>query len=341
MKLDYDGLKAAIGRLSQGTSAHSDLLFLVRVSRAVVEAYLRVKMHSLRYLYANQGLTETDLAYDCIAEVFRVDGEGHYPKLERFAASLSAPFDETPSVGVFVAWRGLLVRVAKGRVAEIFHLVDPVGGRIHRNLRDCARKFTDLRVIDSPSGLCICIEPPPDSPKGTGYPADALEQELASRADHDGDTTRVLGHVRDLLAADRCHGGRVRLFDLVQVVKRRFGAGLSDPADHSTPAVEGLTEADILALRERCLTSVKEKIFLTYLGKGKLTRREATALFDAVAGVVDDWIAGIDGGRPLAGRLADILPLGEEEYASRYRAKLEYLVMAAREEFAALLSREI
>lgn len=341
MKLDYDGLKAAIGRLSQGTSAHSDLLLVIRVSRALVEAYLNVKMKSLSYLYADQGLSETDVAYDCIAEIFRSEDGEHFPKLERFAGSLASPFADAPAVEVFVAWRGFLARVARGRIAELFHLADPVGGRIHRNIRDCVKQFPDLRLNDSPSGLCLSIVDGRPASLGTLFPRDEFERELAARTDHDAGTARILGHVRDILASDDLYGGRVRLFDLVQVIKQRHGAELKDAAGDAAPSADGLTESDIRVLRDRCLASVKEKIFLTYLGKGKLTRREATGLFETVAGMVDDWIAGSGDDRPLASRLGDSLTFDPDEYALRYRAKLEYLVRAAREELAALLSREI
>jgi len=198
-----------------------------------------------------------------------------------------------------VAWRGFLARVARGRIAELFHLTDPVGGRIHRNIRDCVKQFTDLRLSDSPSGLCIGVADPRPASLGMLFPRDEFERELAARTDHDAGTARILGHVRDILSADDLYGGRVRLFDLVQVIKRRFGAELAGLDGEAAPAAEGLTDLDIGILRDRCLTKVKEKIFLTYLGKGKLTRREATAVFEAVAGVVDDWITGSGDDRSL------------------------------------------
>jgi hypothetical protein len=131
------------------------------------------------------------------------------------------------------------------------------------------------------------------------------------------------------------------LFDVVMIFRRMFDADhlaeLSDPA----PAFEGLSEADIAVLRERCLNSVKEKIFLTYLGKGKLTRREATALYDTVADVIGGWMAGSDGDVPLAERLRAHMDFTPEDYAERYRAKLEYLVKTARAELAAMLTGDL
>lgn len=338
---DYDGLKAAIVKLSQGDHTHGDLLVVVHFSRAIVEAFLRVKMDNLRYLYAGQGLTETDVAYDCIAELFHGGDGREYPKLNRFAASLYRPIAEIPAVELFVAWRSLLTRVAKGHIAEMFHAADPVGGRIHRNIRDCVKRFPDLRVVDSPWGLCLRIEPARTASRGNSLPPEVLDAELSRRMGGRDGTAQLLGHVRDILASDELHGGRIRLFDIVQIVKKRYGTELGEAAMEMDPRHEGLTKSDVALLREECLAHVKEKIFLTYLGKGKLSRREATALYDTVASVVDDWSAGVDGDRSLQDRLTDFLAFDGGEYASRYRTKLEYLVKTARESLVASLSREI
>ena len=135
MKIDYDGLKTTLATLSQGKAAHRDILSVVQVSRAIVAAYLHVKMSSLSYLYRSQGLSETDLAYDCIADMFRSEDGLHYPKIEAFASSLSSPLLEMPPVEVFIAFRGFLTRLARGHIAELFYLSDPAGGKIHRNIR--------------------------------------------------------------------------------------------------------------------------------------------------------------------------------------------------------------
>ena len=341
MKIDYDGLKSSLSALSRGRATHQDLLLVVRVSRAIVEAYLKVRASTLGYLYRDQGLSETDLAYDCIAEMFRSEDGRSYPKVDSFASSLSAPIGEMPPVELFIALRAFLVRIARAHLAGLFYLSDPAGGRIYRNIRDCVKRHSGFRLIDATSTLYLAVQPERPATVAGAYPPEDLERELFARAGPERSTGGLLEHAHGILAADTRYGGRVRLFDLVQMFRKLIGADHADDAGESIPPVEGLAESDILFLREKCLNGVKEKIFLTYLGKGKLTRKEATALCEAVAGVIDDWIAGSDGDRSLHDRLNDHLPSSPADYAERYRGKLEYLVKTAREEMAAMLSREL
>jgi hypothetical protein len=341
VKIDYDGLKTALAALSAGHATHADLLTVVRISRAIVEAYLKFRAPSLGYLYRNQGLSETDLAYDCIAEVFRSEDGRRYPKLLSFASALNVPVDETPAVELFIALRGFLVRIARAHLAGLFYLADPAGGRIHRNIRDCVKQHAGLRLVDTASGIYLAASPDRPAAEGGAFPPEELERELLARAGRDRSTASLLGHVHRLLSEDLRFGGRVRLFDVVVIFRRMFDsdhlAELSDP----DPAFGGLSESDVLVLRDRCLDSVKAKIFLTYLGKGKLARREATALYDAVADVIGGWMAGSDGDISLAERLRAHMDFTPQDYAERYRAKLEYLVKSARAELAAMLMGDL
>ncbi len=341
MKIDYDDLKTTLASLSEGKATHRDVLSIVQVSRAIVTAYLNVKMSSLSYLYQSQGLSETDLAYDCIADLFRSNDGQHYPKVEAFTASLHAPFIEMPPVEVFIAFRGFLTRVAKGHIADLFYLSDPVGGKIHRNIRECVHSHAGLTLFETPEGLYLSVDPEMRSGTAAEFPREEMERALFSRMDHERGTGLLLHQVREILAGDERYSGRIRLFDLVQIFKRIFGADDLDRLAEPKSDFYGLSEADIGVLRDRTLKTTKEKIFLTYLGTGKLTRREAMALYQTVADIIDEWIEGSDGTVSLFSRLTLHLETDSGKYGERYRAKLEYLVKTARRELAALLSKEL
>lgn len=341
MKIDYDDLKSTLATLAGGKAAHRDVLSVVQVSRAIVTAYLNVKMSSLGFLYQSQGLSETDLAYDCIADLFRSNDGQHYPKVEAFASSLHAPLIDMPPVEVFIAFRGFLTRVARGHIADLFYLSDPVGGRIHRNIRECVQSHAGLKLFDTPEGLYLTVDPEMRSGTAAEFPREELERELFSRIDHKRGTGRLLHQVHEILAGDERFSGRIRLFDLVQIFKRIFGADHPEHLAEPKSDFDGLSEADIGILRDRTLKTTKEKIFLAYLGSGKLTRREAMALYQTVADVIDGWIEGSDGTMSLYNRLTVHLETDSGKYGERYRAKLEYLVKTARRDLAALLSKEL
>jgi len=86
---------------------------------------------------------------------------------------------------------------------------------------------------------------------------------------------------------------------------------------------------------------LKEKILLTYFAKGKLDRKESEAIFHAFEDILEDWCTGEVSQCSLFDYLKQYITIDEKTYESNYRAKMEYLIKIAREEFAARLMKEL
>ncbi len=341
MNPDPEQLKRLLATALDGTIDPTNLSRLVQISRVIVQVHIRSRNAAIATMCQSHGLSEIDLAYDCIAEVFvRREREG-YPKLRRLADCLGRPLADINAAEIFVAFRGLLVKIADAHIAYMYALADPTGGRIYRNIREAARKSNAIDIRKMSVGL-VLLRSDHDPTNGVSLlPYEQLERACLPRIADIDDTNDYLIILSDILTdgGDRCRG--VLVHDAVRVMKLINSNGRLGPASESIPDMHGLSREDIETIKAGVLYRVKEKIVVTYIAHGKLTRTEGEDLHRTIADIVDDWCEGAAGQKSLYDYLCVHRVVNNDEYVSRYRTKMEYLVKLAREEGEAWLLREL
>lgn len=340
MKPDPEELKRLLASLLDGHIEQASLSRLVQISRVVVQVHLRARNDAIRALCQSHGISEIDLAYDCIGELFVIRG-GIYPKLRHFADSLGRPLREVVAAEVFVAWRGLLVKIANAHVAHLYALADPEGGRIYRNIREQIRKSPHLTIRRGPHGLQLHPAGDPLRAGITLIPREQIERDCLGRAGRIGGTGDFLRAIAELLAASGHPSPAVLLQDAVAVMKLINSNGRIALSDSVEPDLSGFSEEDVRRILAEVLYVVKEKIVVTYISRGKLSRAEGEAVYRAMADLVRDWCDGHPDARSLQEYLGEHHPVTESEYFSKYRPKMEYLVKLARTECESWLLGEL
>lgn len=126
----------------------------------------------------------------------------------------------------------------------------------------------------------------------------------------------------------------VSLFKLVYVERE-------EASDHDiAPTFEGLSDVEVAHILLQVQRSLQEKILVTYLAKGKVSRREAEGMFLALCDMMKDWTS--DGSTTSLFWYAHRhLGVSEEEYHNTLRTKMEYLLREVRSELAARLRAEL
>lgn len=257
------------------------------------------------------------------------------------ADCLGRPLADINAAEIFVAYRGLLVKIADAHIAYMYALADPTGGRIYRNIREAVRKSNVVEIRKMSAGL-VMFRSDHDSTNGLSLlPYEQVERACLPRITDIGDTNDYLIILCDILTDgdDRCRG--VLVHDAVRVMKLINANGRLGPVSESIPDMQGLSPEDIETIKTGVLYRVKEKIVVTYIAHGKLTRAEGEDLHRTIADIFDDWCEGAVGQRSLYDYLCARRTVNNDEYASRYRTKMEYLVKLAREEGEAWLLREL
>jgi len=342
MSINYINLKSHLLSLLKGSISETDLSRFVQLSRSIVQSYLGYIRSSITNLCLQQGLTLTDLAYDCIAEAFARDEERRFPLLENFRNSLNTDLETIPENELFLAYKSFLTRIADAQLARLYALADPMGAKVHRNIRDSVKQSPHFCLNKDFRGYVL-------SPKGVdpldyleAFPFEVLEREFLGCAKPHHSTPEMLGIIHNILGAQTSYRRSLPLTDVVQLFKKvyQFNYAQLEHVDHEF-SIDGLSEFEIDRMRSQVELALKEKILLTYLARGKVDRKQAESMFCAMQDMLTDWCEMKDAETPLFHYIHQHLDITDDEYEKNYRAKMEYLLKIAREEFAARLMRDV
>ncbi|MFQ5633252.1 MAG: hypothetical protein ACE5I1_31190 [bacterium] len=336
-------LKAWLQALLKGSISHTELANLVHFCRAIAESYLVQHRSSLVHVCALNGLTVTDLAYDCIAQIFARNEDGRFYQLERFADSLHSNLEETPQPELFLAFKSFVLKIARTQLAKIYAQSDPAGAKIHRNIKDCIKKSDSLRLVEDFRGYVLQPAKHNAHDYLTAYPLDQLERELLARAGRVGRIPELLEEVASILIEQEKYRRTIRLIDAVQIFKQLYIqiAHLSATTEVSAWKSDGLSQLDLEIIQRDVRRAVQEKIISTYLLPGKVNKTEAEALSNIMLEIIADWCQDPEQQYSFYQYVQRHLAISQSEYEAMWRTKLEYLSRIAREKFAACITKDI
>jgi hypothetical protein len=344
MKIDFTTLKNSLEILSVGSTNHRELSQLVKISRIIACSYLHNIRSSILYLCEQQGITTNDLSYDCIAEVFSRDENNSFYRIGRFCKSLNDSIAKISEREIFYAWKSLLIKVIDSQLARLYSQSDPVGSKILRNIRNVTRGGDHFILEKTISGNMLIpknIDPLFHLPP---IPIDRFEKEYFNIAyDRKNIINEQIEIVYNILTCQTEYRRAILLLDVVRVFKQRaITEYIPDKYEVENPDdIKNLTTLEIEEFESKVITLLKEKIFLKYFAKGKFNKEQAEGVFFAVRDIVNDWCFNGDCQEPFFNYLIRYLKIDESTYVNTYKAKLEYLIKLAREEFVSLLDSEL
>jgi hypothetical protein len=339
MKVDAAKLKEHLQYVMIGSVSQKEMTSLVHCSRSIIQAHFGTHRHSIVQLSLQHGLTQVDLAYDCIAEAFARTSDGSYTQIKNFVESLRSPIDQLPAAEVFMAFRRYLACVADAQLARLYAQADPVGARIHRNIREQLKSSDTLKVERDFPGLVLRPAHEDSLDHLDPLPLSKIEDALLGTSNES--IPRFLQCLSKLLLGQIEYRRSVPLFDIVGVLKRSLGGEYEySIAEHGSPELDGLADGEIETIRTQVEVTLKEKILLTYFARGKIDRRQAEAMASAFHDLLWDWCFG-DEHKGLYDYLRLYFPITEDEYENTMRTKMEYLLKLARVEFEARLVKEL
>ncbi len=330
-----DPLRLALKRIDSDDITENQLSELIRLSRAIIQAHLTFLRSSLTSLCVRQGLTVTDLAYDCIAEAFSRDGDDRFYKLHKFIDSIDGTLDTIPDHGLFLAYKSFLLRFTEAQLARLYSQMDPSGSHIHRNIREALKDSCHFALQKDFRGLCL-VPRQGDALEELGpFPQDELGRIFLPAISSRSSIPQMLEILHGIVCNQRDFRRSIPLIELVWLVKGIFQSDFNPELSVDHPwSLDGLSQEELQRIRIDVENALKEKILLTYLVKGKLTDSEARGIFNALEDVLDEWFAGSEPSESLYIKLSRHLQIEPADYEQDYRAKMEYLFRLARQEVA-------
>lgn len=335
-------LRLYLRQTQNGSISQIDLSKFVQFARILTTSYLSSFRTSAAILCDTHGISLTDLAYDCIADLFARDSDGLFVHLDSFVGVLDRPIDQTPDHELLAAFRSLLSRFAEMQLGRLYAQADPGGARIHRNIRECIKKQAVFRLSRDLRGWIITTSVAPNLDHLPPCSSDWLRAEFHSHLDGVKQIPQLMDTLHQVLMSQTEYRRSIPLNEVVQLFKGVYqleqNSGLEEQEFQD---LDGLTQFEIDQLCAHVQRVLKEKILVTYVAHGKIDRKQGEAMYLAHCDLIRDWCSGDRARSGLYEYLKRYFPVEEQVYKIELRAKMEYLMKVAREEFASRLMGDI
>jgi hypothetical protein len=323
------GLRSTVLGLLSDSASPQEVSRLISLTQAIAIMLLRHKRQT-DFVAQLGGIRDTDLAMDCIADLFRRDERGSYVALKAYFGSLSIA--EADDAELAVHLRRLVSSAVNQGVFRVLGDIDPGLSKIIRNIKsgvNSLRTFTDLEVRGE-----ACIAP---------ILADPLlhlpfmnREELTSHLVH---FLRGGERTPDLLAALawvlRDQSGSSRAIPLVRAALafREVLALKETYPQEVAHVVEPSREMEFRQAIEKACQVVFESTERKYLQTKGLPKDLLDCYFDAVHYFLISRLDGKDEAPTLFESLRAVgFDIAQNEYRRTHRQRLEYLTRLVQKE---------
>lgn len=325
-----ENLRYLLTQAASGAITARELSELVHFTRALAGSYLNTHRRSILSICAFHGITERDLATDCVGELFTTDEKNRFTQIQKFQRTLEEHRTTHTDFDIFLAYKALVIKIVSAQLARSYAQIDPAGAKILRNIKDAVKQTATLQLQESLGGYQIAIAHGDALDHLEAFPADLLEKELASESVNRKKIPEVLNILSKILSRQRQYRRSILLIDLVQIIKSLYG---QPPASEETTSVDlrSLEDEELYQLRQRVMKAVNEKILSTYFLKQKITREETEKLSRVLHSIIVDWFESGISENSLFERTHTHLGITEAEYHDVWQKRVEYLTRVARD----------
>jgi hypothetical protein len=291
-----------------------------------------------RKLREHLGLSEEDLAYDCIADLFRRDEAGRFEQLSAYFASMVVEGLEANEL--LIALRRLVYSRVNHALFRLYHDSDPAFSRILRNVKialDTLKQFDERDRFGESFIVPVLCEtnehlPPVDQ--------SALESALLANATGSESVPVMMGKIAVFLREEEERSRLVSIMMVASVIKSVYEIkNRPRLASHEEMDLAGGEDTRML-IAETC-GSVREEMRASYVGKKKVKPVEYEVYFRVIESSLVEKMEGMDGdATSYYDLLASHIPhLTSDEYRERHRARLEYLGLLVQKRLVTAIKR--
>ena len=270
------GLGATLACVISNKSTRCHINRLVSVCHALGIAHVRMKQSQGRLASGLVSLSASDLAYDCIAELFQyVDGEG-LVQLRTYFGGLA--ISTMSDLELLSHLRRLVCSKVNNRVYWIYRESDPVLSRIIRNIKlgiDSLKNFSEEDFLGETYIAPIACEPLEDHPP---FEREALEREFRAVIQPLAGIPQMLSALSLVLREQDRYCRRVSLVDVAMAIKASFVAAI-DETHELNGATRSLEEEEMRRLVHDACDSVRREFAGTYVYEKDVQPEDYKAYF--------------------------------------------------------------
>jgi len=278
-------------------------------------------------------LKEVDIVYDCLADLFRHDEHGRFVEIETYFQRHgvgSGTIQQGAGEEFLVALRRLVFLKVNKNIIRLYSEVDPVLGKVLRNVKLAVEKTKLFREVDRFGETHLVVEGGDALEVCAPIPQELAEQ-LFTQAVllHDTVVTMVKKLHSVLMEQDEFQRS-IPLVGVALMVKKVYLLEWGQQEETPTSAEDAVYRQEIAALARQVCNTLGDRMHATYVRNNKMS----DGMYKAHLRALNDIVLGeFDGQENVSyyEHLKRYVPkLSQRTYAQHYRTVLEYLAKTAK-----------
>ncbi|MBI2428451.1 MAG: hypothetical protein HYV29_06580 [Ignavibacteriales bacterium] len=316
-----------------GSISAQDLARLIFFCRGVCESHVRTFRPYIVSLCQQEKISLSDLAYECIAPVFALDGNKRYFRIRAFVDELPNPLKKIDEMNLFIIFRSFLSSIINVEIAKYHVELDPVGAKILRGLKLAVKHSATAHLSENIYGIVLELSDA-DAPERTNeFPIELLERKLVVRNAMFKENPAFIQAVAAIMNEQDEYRRSVLLYDLV-VLRKKYLQTEEKELLNSVMTDSSLdhlfSHYEINRMREQTLRFVRRKANTMYADTRKLDTPDITVLINTMESIINRWFAGDGHKKQYMEHVRQHHPVTKEEYDLHWKTRVEYLVKLAK-----------
>lgn len=322
--------KKTFAAILSGTYTPFELREFVQACHNLALPLIRKKIAIGKLNLAVIGLKETDVVYDCIADLFRRDESGGFPSIRSFI-EYELPDEEAVSAEqLTIALRRLIFGKINNNIVRLYAEADPALGKILRNMKlaqdrmglfDQVTRFSELFLVPkNVDPLWHC------SPLDISW----LRHEISRTVLVHDTMPAMMKKLRGILVEETEYQRAAPFVQTACVFKEIYSLSWESSEEQ---VQEHLTSSEVTRVVSQTCRKVRNEMYDTYVGKGKCSEETYDRYIAALEKILlSELTDNEQSGQSYFDHLRNEFPtLTRESYESRHRATVEYLAKIAKE----------
>lgn len=287
------------------------------------------------------GLTKSDVAYDCIADLFQKNDEGKYVKLDAFFSSFN--IEECSNQEIVVLFRRIISSRVQQGLFHIYEETDPSLGKILRNIKHSIHQLQNYDQFERFGETHVA----PIHGEIAGHlpviDLQTLVQDFSPYVNGSESIPQLLAKLSLFLTEQNAYRRSIPLLTVAIAFRTFYAKDLSTDLPSAYKFEDNLDiNAAVSVITESC-ERIKQKMKSTYLGKNKISEDLYIIYFEVAQINVNFVLINANGeDTSLFGALKSKIPqLTPRDYTQNHKNTLEYLTRLCKEDAIIHLRKDI
>ena len=327
-------IKSLLRAILSGAYTPPDVHEFVQLCYTLALPLIRKKIVAGKLNLEILGLKESDVIYDCLADLFSRDENGAFVKIGKFFQSEGVEGSGGTEEELLIALRRLVFLKVHNNIIRLYSEADPTLGKVLRNVKLAEQKgklfeethrFGEAYLI--PRNVEVHLQCPP-------WPLEALEQQFARVALVHDTLLTMLSKLHRIITEQETYQRAVPLVPVALLVRRVYALGWEAEEETESVANEHLQQEDVALTARRICQTLEQRMYNSYVVKQKCTND----LFQTYLRTVQQILLHEFSSQEMDGMtyfelLKGFLPeLTKQDYARKHRKIIEYLAKTAKQE---------